>query len=408
MKKRTYTVKNKRSRSRRSWGGSQPGYRAGKLAEKRRERRRRRVLFIIVAGVVLSAALFVAIFFMVGGGTDGGSGSGGGPYGGIESVLVTVKDDTGVVPLVLLLAVDEGGAFRVASIPGRTVVEVPDKGFESLGEAAAAGNREAVDQAVADLLQYPVQYHAELDYGTLLLAAEQVGTFDINLREPATLTVGDALVSLVAGANTVPSDQAVSWLAAAADDSDAGPEVQAAFFQGLRDAFLARSDSDRKAFADQLYKRVETDLGEEQFVAMFLGATSSDGQFTVTPVPARLKGTGADWYLEPVAGDAETVLGPGRQSQFTLEIRNGTETVDVVEAAAEKLAPLGIEMTLTPETSGVNFDFTQIRYGSDAARTGNDIRDLLGAGTLIKDDYLENNEIIVIIGLDLAAERGLR
>jgi hypothetical protein len=55
------------------------------------------------------------------------------------------------------------------------------------------------------------------------------------------------------------------------------------------------------------------------------------------------------------------------------------------------------------ETSGVNFEFTQIRYGSDAAHEGNSVRELLGTGTLIKDDFLENNQIIVIIGLDLAS-----
>lgn len=406
MKKKIYTVKDKRSQSRRA-GSDEPGYRASRLAETRRARRRHRFTLILVAGVVLSVMLFSAVFLLMRsrGGDGNESISGGG--GEITSVLVMVDSSSGELEQVLLLSIQDETTFRAVSMSARTVAQVPDRGFLELREVAALEDQALMDQVVADLLQHPVQYHVELDIETMLLAAEQVGTIDISLRQAATLTVGDGPVALVAGANPVESKPAIALLGAAAQDGAAGPAVQAAIIQGLRDAFLARSEADRQSFSTQLHKRVKTDLDEGQLVSLFLDITSSDTKFTVSLLPATLAGDGEDWYLEPVAGEVETLLGQAQESPYKLEIRNGTEVPGVVEAAAEKLSPLGIPVSLQPEASGVNFEFTQIRYGSNAAREGNSIRDLLGAGTLIKDDYLEKDHIVVIIGLDIAASARL-
>lgn len=404
MKKKIYTVKDKRSEARRAWSSEEPGFRASRLAETRRARRRQRFTLILIVGVVLSVVIFGAIFFLMrtrGGDEPGGLPAGSG--GDINSVLVLVDDSNGELDQVLLLSVPDDTTFRAVSMSARTVAQVPGRGFMKLRDVAALDDQALLDQAVADLLQHPVQYHVELNYETMLLAAEQVGTIDIAARQATTVPVGEETVSLAAGANPLESETAVSLLGAAALDGAVGPTVQASFIQGLRDAFLARSEIDRQAFAAQLFKRVETDLEEEQLVSLFVDITSGDSQFTVSLLPATLAGSGDDWYLEPVAGEAETLLGQAEGSPYRLEIRNGTEVAGVVEAAAEKLSPLGIDITLQPEASGVNFEFTQIRYGSDAAREGNSIRELLGAGTLIKDDYLEKNHIVVIIGLDIAA-----
>ncbi|RJQ46573.1 MAG: LytR family transcriptional regulator [Gaiellales bacterium] len=405
MKKKNYTVKHSRARQRRAWGKPEPGFRASRLAESRRSRRRRRFVLIIAGGTILSIILFAAVFLLMRSRGDD-AGPGGGGYGGdVNSVLVAIDDGAGRLTQLLLVAVGDDGSFRAVSMPARTVVEAPGHGFMTLAEVAAGGNKGLLDQAVADLLQHPVQYHLELDIAAVQLAAEQVGTMDINLRQAGALTVDGARVDLVAGANRAGSAQAVSWLMAAADDSVTGPALQAAFLQALRDAFLARSEADRAAFASQLYRRAQTDLDEDQFVSLFLGATSPEGRFGVAALPARPGGSGDQWFLEPSAVEAASLLGGDGQAGYTLEVRNGTEVAGVVEGVAESLAPLGIETTLVTETSGVNFEFTQIRYGSDAAREGNSVRDLLGAGTLIKDDYLEKNQIIVIIGLDIATAR---
>lgn len=403
MKKKIYTVKDKRSQSRRAWS-SEPGYRASRLAETRRARRRHRFTLILIGGFVLSVILFGAVFLLMRSrGGDSNVSIPGASGGEINSVLVMIDNISGELDQVLLLSIQPDATFRAVSMSARTVAQVPDRGFLELREVAALDDQALMDQVVADLLQHPVQYHVELDYETMLLAAEQVGTIDIASRQAVTLPVGDATVTLAAGSNPIESERAIALLGAAAQDGAAGPAIQATFIQGLRDAFLARSEVDRQSFSTQLYKRVKTDLDEGQLVSLFLDITSSDNKFTVSLLPATLAGDGEDWYLEPVAGETETLLGQAQASPYKLEIRNGTEVPGVVEAAAEKLSPLGIAITLHPDASGVNFEFTQIRYGSDAASEGNSIRDLLGAGTLIKDDYLEKDHIVVIIGLDIAA-----
>lgn len=404
MKKKIYTIKDKRSDSRRAWSSEEPGFRASRLAETRRARRRHRFTLILIIGGLLSVVLFGAIFFLMRArGGDEAESVPGRSGGDINSVLVLVNNGDGELDQALLLSIQDDKTFRAVSMSARTIAQVPGRGFMKLRDVAALDEQALMDQVVADLLQHPVQYHVELDYETMLLAAEQVGTIDIASRQAAAVPVGDGIVNLAAGANPLESEPAVTLLGAAAQDGEAGPAIQATFIQGLRDAFMARSEIDRQAFAAQLYKRVETDLDEGQLVSLFVAVTSGDNQFTVSLLPATLAASGDDWYLEPVAGEAETLLGQAQGSSYKLEIRNGTEVPGVVEAAAEKLSPLGVDITLQPDASGVNFEFTQIRYGSDAAREGNSIRDLLGAGTLIKDDYLEKNHIVVIIGLDIAA-----
>ena len=84
-----------------------------------------------------------------------------------------------------------------------------------------------------------------------------------------------------------------------------------------------------------------------------------------------------------------------------IEIQNGTEAAGEVEAAGDKLAPLRYTITLKTDPSGVDFDVTQIRTGSEALAAGNRVRDLLGRGTVIKDDYMEKRQITVIIGKDM-------
>ncbi|MHB1380960.1 MAG: LCP family protein, partial [Thermoleophilia bacterium] len=180
MKKKIYTVKDKRSEARRAWSSEEPGFRASRLAETRRARRRQRFTLILIVGVVLSVVIFGAIFFLMrtrGGDEPGGLPAGSG--GDINSVLVLVDDSNGELDQVLLLSVPDDTTFRAVSMSARTVAQVPGRGFMKLRDVAALDDQALLDQAVADLLQHPVQYHVELNYETMLLAAEQVGTIDI-------------------------------------------------------------------------------------------------------------------------------------------------------------------------------------------------------------------------------------
>ena len=81
------------------------------------------------------------------------------------------------------------------------------------------------------------------------------------------------------------------------------------------------------------------------------------------------------------------MTGNSQDAAITLEIHNGTDTVGLVEAAAERLAALRYSISLQADPSGVDFDNTQIRVGSEALAAGAWVHDILGKGIVIKDEY---------------------
>ncbi|MHB9111228.1 MAG: LCP family protein [Thermoleophilia bacterium] len=409
MKKKDYTFKSSPRRSqrhRRSRYGatSESGYRRARLSARQREKRRRSIAIIMISGVVVAALVFVGVYLVIRAGDSSGAASGESVSGGSSgTVIMTGKDDAGKLSQLAVLVPDAQGGYSLYTINPRTVVDTPGHGFQQLAQVVQLGGQELLDQTVANLLQVPIQYHVDLGYATLEIAVEQAGIIDFRTDRPLTFAGADETISLAAGDNPATAQRAIAYLKASMDDGQAGPRVQALFYQGLHDVLAMKPEQERRALAQLLLKRLETDLDEDDFTDLFMTVTTSGRPFGVWPLPVKPAGLGTDWYLEPVPAEVEMLMtGDTGDSGIILEIHNGTEASGVVEAAAERLAPLHYSTTLQTDPSGVDFEYTQIRVGSEALAAGNRIHDLLGKGTIIKDEYMEKQQIIVIIGRDLS------
>ncbi len=358
---------------------------------------------IMLAGIAVSAVAFLAVFLAVRmRGSSEATPVAEAVEPGSGTVIISALDDAGELSQLAVLVPEAGGGFSLYTIPPRTIAETPGQGFREISKVAGLGGQELLDQTVANLLQVPIQYHIQLSYPVLEIAAEQAGTVNFRTDQPLAFTSASEAVSLSAGDNPVSAQRAAAFLKAAVDDGRAGPRLQALFYQGLRESLALKGESDRRALAQLLYKRLQTDLDEGDFTGLFLAVTTQARPFGAWPLPVRLAGVGNDWYLEPVPSEVVALMtGSTQDSSITLEVRNGTEAAGVVEAAAAKLAPLRYTATLQPDPSGVDFDTSQIRCGSEALAEGNRVRELLGKGTIIKDEYMEKRQIIVIIGRDL-------
>lgn len=391
-------------------GRHSAGYRRSRLSNGRTERRRRLARFILTGGVIAAAAVFLALSVYVrtrdpGPGDEpiellDGSGSG--------NVIFTARDEAGKFAQLAVLTAGPEGGYSFYTIPVRTVTTSPGYGFQQLDVLYETGGQEAVDQAAADLLQLPIQYHVTLSHEALQTLAQAAGTINFTTAKPLVMNASpdgtQAGVTLPAGDNPNGVSTSVSLMNQAAGDNGDGPRVLAAFYLGLRETLKAKPEVDRRALARQLLKQIETDMGEDRFLDLFADVTDPRRQFGVWPVPVKATGEGGSWYFEPLADELDVLLtGSPADASYLLEIQNGTETPGVVEAVSIKLEPLRFATVLKPEPSGVNFDVTQIRCGVDAIEAGNRVQASLGTGTIIKDEFLEKKQIIVIIGRDIAA-----
>ena len=358
----------------------------------------------MVAGLLAAAVVFVAVSLAVRtkGSVEpelalvtGNDGSG--------NVIVTGKDEKGRLSQLMVIAPEGREGYSIYTIPVRTLAETAGDGFQQMDAAIETGGQELLDQTVADLLQIPIQYHLSFRTTAVEAAAGQTGSINFRTERPLALTTESGPVILSAGDNPAGSRLALTYLNSSLSDNRDGPQVQALFYSGLLEALAAKPDPDRRSFAQQLLKQLETDMDDEQFTGLFMALTAPGRKVGVWPLPVKSAGSGAGWYFEPVPDQIYSLMtGSQMDTNINLAVQNGTGAGGVVEAAGKRLAPLRYNLNLMTDPSGVNYDFTQIRTGVDAVNEGNRVRDLLGKGTLIKDEYLEKRQITVIIGKDLS------
>lgn len=363
--------------------------------------KRRVARLILITGIIVSVALFAAVLWLLRsrdtGGADAGTAS---DVAGGGVVLAAGKDGTADSGQLLLIVPGNQG-YGIITIPPRTVVDIPGHGFQAVGKALELGGEPLLRQSVANLVGLTVDHHIFFDQGAIDIAAGEAGT--INFRTDRPLSTADGAVSLVAGDNPAGSTRALSILKASLADGPAGPRIQALFYEGLRAALSARPEEDRRSLAGRLAGGMASDLESSALADMFMDMTTPGRTVAMQPLPVKMAGSGSSWYLEPLPGQIEALLfGAAGATPVALEIRNGTGQAGVVEAAATRLAALNFTITVQAETSGVEYDYTQIRCGSEALGAAERVRGLLGKGTLIKDEYLEKQQIIVIMGRDLS------
>ncbi|MFA6000841.1 MAG: LCP family protein [Thermoleophilia bacterium] len=357
----------------------------------------------MIAGLILATIAFVVVFiFLKSRNPDDPAIAEHGSDNGSGNIIAVGKDDTGKLSQLMVIVPQGQGSQSIYIIPALTLANAPGQGFQKMARVYELGGQELLDQTVADLLQIPIQYHISFSNAAVEITAEQAGSINIKTDRPMAIKTENGPVNLAPGDNNAGASLALTYLKGSLTDGQSGPQVQALFYRGLRESLSTRSEADRRTFAAQLARRLETDLSGDDFADLFVTMTAPGGNTGVWPLPVRAVANGADWYFEPLPDQIETLMtGLPTDSGFNLEIQNGTGAGGVVEAAGTRLTPLRYNMTLVTDPSGVNYDFTQIRTGTDAVNEGNRVRDVLGKGTLIKDEYLEKRQIIVIIGKDL-------
>lgn len=376
------------------------GYRSGRLAGRRRSRQRLARL-LIVAGLAAAVLLFAGITFFMRGFGDGPVQAGAPVEGG--AVVMTGRDDAGALSQILVLLPGGQEGYRVFTVMPRTVAEVPGYGFMRLDEALATGGQPLLEEALSGLFEAPVSARVEFDYGALEVLASRVATINFPVGQP--WAAADGSVALAAGDNPAGADQALEILKAAVSDGAAGPGLQALFYQGLREALAGLPEDERRAAAAAFAGQVSSDIGAGEVASLAEALLEPEGLAGVWPLPVTLVG-GGSWYLEPVPAQLKAITGAAAGAETLLELRNGTTVAGAAEAAAEQLQLPGFSISLVPGISEVEFAHTQIRCGSEALKQGNQVREALGRGTIIKDDNLEKNAITVIIGRDLAGATG--
>ncbi len=366
MKKKDYTFISipRRSQRRRRIAYGPPnrsGYRRARLSVRQKEKRRRLTAFIVVAGVMAAVLVFAGVFLLV----RGRSSSAATPEAGVAdngsgTVIITGNDDDGRLSQLAVLVPENSGGYSLYTLPPRTIADTPGHGFQQLDHVIELGGQELLDQTVANLLQLPIQYHINLAYATLEIASTQAGTVNFRTDRPMTFAAAGETINFTTGDNPVSSQRAVIFLKAAMTDGRTGPKVQSLFYQGLRDSLALKTETDRRALAQLLFGRIQTDMDEGDFVDLFMAITTQGRPFSAVPLPVSFAGAGSAWYLEPVPAEIEVlVTGNSQDATLSMEIRNGTENAGVVEAAADKLAPLRYTTTMQGDPSGVDFDNTQ-------------------------------------------------
>lgn len=349
---------------------------------------------IMIAGVLVALALFAGISFFL---RDRGAVLAEAvPAAEGGAIVVTGTDAEGALDQMLVLLPAAEGGWRLITIPSRTVMDAPGHGFMLAADIFRTGGEPLLAESVAGLLGTPVGGYIGFDHAFPGFLASPADT--INLRTERALATADGEVILEAGDNPASAGRAVDILAAATADDKDGPRIQALFYQGLRDALAALPAGERQALEDGLAGSVKTNMGAgaaDVLAAQLLNPGA------VVALPVTLSG-GDPWFWEPDPAALEALVAGGDISpSVTIEIRNGTSAAGAVEATAARLEPLGIPQSLVPGDSGVEFEYTQIRCGSEALKEGSRVRETLGGGTIIKDDNLEKNQIAVIIGKDL-------
>jgi hypothetical protein len=405
LKKKDYITGNSSQDNSRN-ADSSGGIPEHKLRSRNREsrlkaRRRRQSRAIIVGGLIIAFVAFIVISLIVRMGeqeevTPAPSESA--DYG--NTVLLGRNSEGGINQILLFVPGDGGGSLYV--IPSQTVLDVPGAGFQKLSSTLDSGNYQTLMQTLGDLFSLPVENYIEMSREAIEVAVERAGI--INFKTDKEMRLGED-ITLDSGDNMTASNRALSYLDAAQDDPQYWPQLQAMFYSGFLQAMAPKTEHEREEASAAIAGKTKGNLGKDDTSRLFLDLMSPDRPTSVLVLPVIISGEGDDWYYEPVPDQIEAMLlGSNLNASFNLEIRNGTQAAGMAEAAAAKLESLRYNMTVNSDSSEVNYDHTQVRCGSDDLEQCNNIQEYLGLGTVIKDELLEKNQIILILGKDYNPE----
>ena len=329
----------------------------------RKRRSRFRLGLVVGPALVVIAALVVFLVLMGGPEGDGSTLTTLPVVTAASSGLLIVEQADAVPVVVLVHPGDEAG--QVLAVQGITLLKTAGQGFRTLSELHTAGQDEALSAAVAEALGVSIKPVATVQWSDLRAAMVSANAGD---APPTTLTSEDGEAGQVAGAVL---------------------------------ALIAGGGSGSGAAAWEALP-LEGDASGFRETAKDLASTMNADEWTAAELAGRLVEGAGFRYLEPDVSGAKALLaGTEGRPAVTLQVQNGSGVVGIAEQVGELLEPLGYEML----PAGNSEDFpdverTRIVVSSDATAQGEQVRALLGVGTIRQDQALEPGQVIVVLGKD--------
>jgi hypothetical protein len=329
-----------------------------------RRRKMRTRLWLVTAPAVVVIAVVVVLLVLFGGPDDP------------QTALTTSTTLAAAKGQGALLAVEESGALQAAVVfqareaggvvlvvPGLALLRDNDR-FVTLADLLSTGEPSMLAGALGSVFGTKAQAVASVSWQTLreALASAGVGALPASLAtQTDDVQLADSLQQLANGAGL-----GLMW--------------ESLGLQGDAGGFRAALEA----------------------------AAGSAKQWTTVAVTGRLVEGDGYTYVEPDVAVARALLsGTAADADTTVELRNGSGAVGVVEAAAAQLQPLGYRVTATGNAEDFpNVTQTVISYSAGAAQAAARVQALLGVGVVGESDDLTIDLVVVILGSDYAPAVG--
>lgn len=130
------------------------------------------------------------------------------------------------------------------------------------------------------------------------------------------------------------------------------------------------------------------------------------GSEVVAALPGKMvEGNDFIYYEPDLAALRRLVGGASPEKDISVEVQNGSGTVDIAQKVINVIAPLGYTMLPAKNADGFpDVAATRIFAAPDALAEADRLRGVLKHGTVIKQESLPAGRIVVVVGKDLTAD----
>lgn len=325
-------------------------------------------------------------------------------------LLAWEAGEGGSAALVLLGAAPETSRGGALLMPGRTQVEVPSFGSQTLATALGSAGADGVALAVENALGYDVGAALELDEAAWTALLEPTAPLEVRLRDPVQL--GDR--SFGTGRQMLTAAEAARVLVTPQEDS--GELDHLVVVHAVLEGWLARLDGDALGLTEEaLTDRLRAGDDRAGRTLEVLDAVSRRRvSFDTLDVVSMGLPEGEGYTLdEEGAAEELGLLFPGLAfrpdgDRVRVEVLNGTGRAGIAFEAAERVIPAGARVVLSGNAARFGLEKTLVvlqdaRFEADGRR----LIDALGAGELrMARDPVGVADVTIVVGSDFAVGRG--
>jgi hypothetical protein len=281
-------------------------------------------------------------------------------------MIVAIEQEGAAPALVLLTRTAHGGI--AVGLPGLTLVRTTEEGFSTAGDLYLHEKTDALTAGLNRDLGIDLKTAACISWTGLLKALEQAGSAD-------------------------------TWASSLGSDAVGAIEAAGAF---LSMAGLSASPSGSGAWEQM---EVSGDASALRTFVTEVAEEISAGSWSRAALPGRVVESVDSKYYEPDTAAAKSLLKGGAASvgagDITLEIQNGSGTLDAAQVAGAMLESLGYKMLPFQNAEDFpNVNKTAISAPSDSLVEAEKVKGQLGVGMVVEDDSLVSGHLRVVVGKD--------